>query len=136
MKIFYNAVLEPQPDGGFTVTFPDVPEAITEGDTEEEALFNASEVLTLTLEGRIDEGEEIPDQAFTGGVAVYPSPLCQAALLVRTSREGRPLSDLARGLQTSWAAAQRLENPRHATNIRQLERAASILGKRLVLAFE
>jgi antitoxin HicB len=136
MKIFYNAILDPQVDGGFTVTFPDLPDAITEGDTEEEALFNASEVLTLTLDGRIDEGEDIPDPAYIGGVAIYPAPLCQSAILVRKSRQGRPLSDVARVLQTSWAAAQRLENPRHATNIRQLEKAASIFGKRLVLSFE
>lgn len=136
MKIFYNALLEPQDGGGFTVTFPDLPDAITEGDTEEEAMFNAAEVLTLTLDGRIDEGDEIPDPVFTGGVSVYPSPLCQSAILVRKSRQGRPLSDVARVLQTSWAAAQRLENPRHATNIKQLERAASVFGKRLVLSFE
>jgi antitoxin HicB len=136
MKIYYNAILDPQDGGGFTVTFPDLPDAITEGESEEEALFNASEVLTLTLEGRIDEGGELPDPAFTGGIAVYPSPLCQSALLVRKSRQNRPLSDVARVLQTSWAAAQRLENPRHATNIRQLEKAASVFGKRLVISFE
>ena len=136
MKISYDAVLTPQPDGGFTVTFPDLPDAITEGDTEEEAMYNAAEVLTLTLDGRLEEGEEIPVPLFCNGVTVYPSPLCQAAVLVRTARQGRPLSDIARILNTSWAAAQRLENPRHASNIRQLERAASIFGKRLVLSFE
>jgi antitoxin HicB len=72
MKISYNAILTPQVGGGFTVTFPDLPDAITEGDSEEEALFNASEVLTLTLDGRIAEGEDIPEPVFRGGVAVYP----------------------------------------------------------------
>jgi antitoxin HicB len=136
MKIAYNAILEPQPEGGFTVTFPDLPDAITEGDTEEESLFNAAEVLTLTLDGRMAEGEDIPEPVYQQGCAIYPAPMCQAALLVRKSRKNRPLSDIARVLQTSWAAAQRLENPHHATNIRQLEKAASIFGKRLVLSFE
>jgi hypothetical protein len=36
----YAAVLEAQPEGGFTATFPGIPEAITEGDTREEALFH------------------------------------------------------------------------------------------------
>ncbi len=136
MKIAYYARLEPQPDGGFTVTFPDLPEAITEGDTEEEAIYNASEVLTLTLDGRMAEGEPIPEPLYQEGMMIYPSPTCQAAILVRFSRQARPLSDIARTLHTSWAAAQRLENPRHATNIRQLERVASMFGKRLVLSFE
>lgn len=136
MKISYNAILDPQPEGGFVVTFPDLPDAITEGDSEEESLYNASEVLTLTLDGRMEEGEDIPDALYQGGYAVYPAPTCQAALLVRMSRRNRPLSDVARALHTSWAAAQRLENPHHATNIRQLEKAASVFGKRLVLSFE
>ena len=136
MKIAYYAKFEPQPEGGFTVTFPDLPEAITEGDTEEEALYNASEVLTLTLDGRMAEGEPIPEAVYLEGMMIYPSPTCQAAILVRFSRQSRPLSDIARTLHTSWAAAQRLENPRHATNIRQLERVASMFGKRLVLSFE
>ena len=37
----YPATLTPDPDGGFTVTFRDVPEAITEGDTRDEALRRA-----------------------------------------------------------------------------------------------
>lgn len=136
MRIAYQAVLKPQPGGGFTVTFPDLPDAITEGDSEAEALFNAAEVLTLTLEARMDEGVAIPKPSSRQGAWVYPSPPCQAALLIRKTRAKRPLSDLARTLQTSWAAAQRLENPHHATTIQQLDRAASAYGKRLVLYFE
>jgi antitoxin HicB len=129
-------MIEPQPEGGFTVTFPDLPDAITEGDTEEEALYNAAEVLTLTLDGRLEEGGTIPEPAYLEGVQIYPHPLCQAAVLVRKCRMDRPLSDIARVLQTSWAAAQRLENPHHATNIRQLDKVASVFGKRLVISFE
>lgn len=136
MKIAYQARLEPQPGGGFTVTFPDLPDAITEGETEAEALFNAVEVLTLTLEGRIDEGEAIPKPGKHRGIWVSPSPACQAALLVRQIRAERPLSDLARTLETSWAAAQRLEDPHHATTVRQLDRVAAAYSKRLVLYFE
>ena len=40
----YPATLTPDPDGGFTVTFRDVPEAITVADTQEEALLRAGEV--------------------------------------------------------------------------------------------
>jgi antitoxin HicB len=39
--IRYAAVFAPQTEGGYTVTFPDLPEAITEGDDRDSALFNA-----------------------------------------------------------------------------------------------
>jgi antitoxin HicB len=49
-----------QIDQRYTVTFFDLPEAITEGETLEEAYTNAAEVLALTLEGRSVERIEIP----------------------------------------------------------------------------
>jgi antitoxin HicB len=130
-------MIELQDEGGFTVSFPDLDEAITEGDNMEEALFNAADVLTLTLESRMDEGMEIPvpsniEQAYD----IAPSSKVQAALLVRFCRGERSLADLARNLETSWPAASRLEDPHHWPSLKQLDRAASALGKRLVLSFE
>lgn len=43
-------VLDPQPEGGFTVTCPVLPELITEGDTPQEALENVSDALSALLE--------------------------------------------------------------------------------------
>ena len=40
----YPVNLEPQPNGGFVVTFPDIPEAITQGEDREEALLYAVEI--------------------------------------------------------------------------------------------
>jgi antitoxin HicB len=56
-------------------------------------------------------------------------------LLVRTLRQaqGKSVADMARALHTSWPAAQRLEQPRANPTLRQLERAADALGKRLVI---
>jgi antitoxin HicB len=56
MKIAYPARFEPQPEGGFTVTFPDLSEAITEGDTLDQARFNAAECLSLALDVRMELG--------------------------------------------------------------------------------
>lgn len=132
----YAAVFAAQPEGGFTVTFPDVPEAITEGDDREAALFNAQEALTLCLEQRMEDGEPIPAATkVKNGVWVEPAASVQAALLVRGAREaqGKSLADMARALHTSWPAAQRLEQPRGNPTLKQLERAAGALGKRLVV---
>lgn len=138
-KIRYQAILEPQPEGGFTVTFPDIPEAITEGDTREEAIFNATEALGLCLDVRMEQDEALPKPTRTeGGEWITPSAPVQAAVALKHLREsqGKTLSDMARLLGTSWPAAQRLERPNANPTLRQLDRAAAATGKRLVLSFE
>jgi antitoxin HicB len=67
---------------------------------------------------------------------IAPDAKTQAAILIRRMRGDRPVSELARALETSWPSAQRLEDPKHWPSLRQLEKAASALGKRLVLSFE
>lgn len=139
MKIEYPYTLEPQPEGGYLVQFVDLPEAFTEGETAEEAAFNAREVLSLVLEQRLADGASIPapSRAETGYRAA-PEAAVQSALLIHLARETehKSLADLARALGTSWPAAARLEDPRHWPTLRQLDRAAAALGKRLVLALE
>lgn len=137
MEIRYPAVLTP--DGaGYVVRFIDLDEAITEGDSLEEALFNAAEVLSLTLNGRMAEGMEIPLPTAGGEPThwVAPDAKTQAAMLIRHARGGRTLADLAHAMETSWPAAKRLEDPNHWPTLKQLEKAAAVLGHRLVLSFE
>lgn len=57
----FTIVLTPQPEGGFCVTAPELPEVVTEGDTEEEALAMAKEAIELALEHRLAEGEQLPE---------------------------------------------------------------------------
>ena len=45
----YSVILEPQEGGGFTVLVPALPEVVTEGDTEQEALANAGEAIRAIL---------------------------------------------------------------------------------------
>ncbi len=52
--------LELQPEGGYTVTSPLLPELITEGDTVEEALANAEDAFAVVLEIYEDEGRPLP----------------------------------------------------------------------------
>ena len=141
MKIAYQCKIDKQEDGKFLVTFPDFEEAFTEGDSLEEAIFNAQEVLTLTLDGRMDEGMEIPEpttlKSTKGSIyTIYPSPRVQAALLVRFIRSDKSMAELARSLETSWPAASRLEDPHHWSSLRQLNRVAEVYGSQLVLSFE
>jgi antitoxin HicB len=59
----FSVVLEPQEDGGFTVLVPALPEVVTEGDTEEEALANVHEAIRAILAYRRDHGIAIPADA-------------------------------------------------------------------------
>jgi antitoxin HicB len=59
----FSVVLEPQEGGGFTVLVPVLPEVVTEGDTEEEALANAGEAIRAILAYRRDHGIAIPADA-------------------------------------------------------------------------
>lgn len=137
MKLLYPYTVEPQEGGGFFVQFVDIVEAFTEGATLEEAAFNAAEVLTGLLAYRLEKGEPLPEPSpAEGRPVVSPSAAVQSALLLREARGDRPLSDLARALETSWAAAQRLEDPKHWPSLKRLDRAARVLGKRLVLSLE
>jgi antitoxin HicB len=59
----FSIVLEPQEGGGFTVLVPALPEVVTEGDTESEALANAEEAIRAVLAYRRDNRIAIPADA-------------------------------------------------------------------------
>jgi antitoxin HicB len=138
MDIRYPAILEAQENGALLVRFVDLEDTFTEGSTLDEALFNGAEVLSAMLGCRLDHDLPIPDPspAGEGLYLIAPDARTQAALLIRRARGDRSLAELARSLETSWPSAQRLENPRHSPTLRQLEKAAAALGKRLVLVLE
>lgn len=53
-------ILEPQPEGGYTVTSPLLPELITEGETISECLVNMEDAFAVVLEIYEDEGRALP----------------------------------------------------------------------------
>jgi antitoxin HicB len=59
----FSVVLEPQEGGGYTVLVPALPEVVTEGDTEQEALANAEEAIRAIVAYRRDHGLSIPADA-------------------------------------------------------------------------
>ena len=57
---FYPAALTPDPEGGATVVFRDLPEAITYGVDDEDVRMMAGEVLGLAVAERMERGEKVP----------------------------------------------------------------------------
>ena len=56
----YPAIFEPAEEGGFVVTFPDIPEAITQGEIAEDAMAHAADVLESALDWYLESGRPIP----------------------------------------------------------------------------
>jgi antitoxin HicB len=53
-------VFTPQPEGGYTVTSPALPELVTEGDTLEEAQHNVRDAFEAVVELYQDSGRDLP----------------------------------------------------------------------------
>ena len=67
MRTFvYSARFEPGDEGGVVVSFPDVPEAITQGDDHADAMRQAQEALGLALLTYPKRGLPIPDAKSKG----------------------------------------------------------------------
>jgi antitoxin HicB len=60
MAFGYRYELERQENGWWLVRFPEIPEALTEGETEEEARTNAPDCLIAALEGYVKAGRALP----------------------------------------------------------------------------
>ena len=59
-KLFYPAIFHKAEEGGFWVSFPDLPECLTEGDNMEQAYEMAVDALGLSLTSRESENQVIP----------------------------------------------------------------------------
>lgn len=74
-------VFHPQPEGGFTVTSPVLPELVTEGDTLEEAYSNVSDALAAVIELYAEQGRALPGgvELPTSGGVVWSDALVEVA---------------------------------------------------------
>lgn len=128
----YPVVLEAQPEGGFVVTFPDVPEAITQGEDKDEALLYAVEALESALLFYIGDRAPLPvPSEALGRPTVRPSALECAKLGVyqAMTEQGLRKTDLARRLGWHLPQVDRLFDLSHASRFDQIEAAARALGR-------
>ncbi|GHU26983.1 antitoxin [Betaproteobacteria bacterium] len=135
----YPVILTPDGDT-VLVTFPDVPEAITFGVDEDEALLQAIDALETGLSFYVDSRKPLPtpSKPARGQKTVSPSPLeCAKLGVYQTMMEqGVKKSELARRLGWHMPQVDRLFDLHHASKLDQIEQAANMLGKHLVLSLK
>lgn len=124
------------PDGDtLLVTFTDVPEAITFGVDEDEALLNAVDALETGLSFYVDARMSLPavSQPAVGQKTVRPSALECAKLGVyqAMTEQGIKKTELARRLGWHMPQVDRLFDLRHASKLDQIEAAAIVLGRHI-----
>ncbi len=128
----FPARLVPDEEGRLVVHFPDLPEALTDGADETEALSEAADCLSEALAGRINRGEDIPppSRLRRGQHWVSPDPTTalKAALYSALRTRRMTVADLARRLDIDHRQAARLVDPRAASKLTSLEAALSTLG--------
>jgi antitoxin HicB len=147
MPHVYSALLEPEPDGGFTVTFPEIGFGATYGETWDEARRQAEDMLEEAVLGLIAHGEEVPEPAPQIDAAAedgtHRAPIALPALtaakleLYRAMRDaGLDAAQLAERLDWPAKKAIHIFDGYHAVRLEQLEAALAALGRRLVITSE
>ena len=123
--------------GGFVVTFPDVPEAVTQGDTMEEAMAMASEALELALTFYTEKWADIPEpsQLKRGMRMVRVPALSEAKFRLYSALRGAGIKkvELARRMKCSPSQVDRLLDITHHSRLDQIEAAFAAVGKRLAI---
>src|SRR5258708_20236645 len=127
----YRYTLERQENGWWLVRFPDVPEALTEGETKDEACENAVDCLMTALEGYVKAGRAIPrPTAIRSGEERLALPsLVTAKLAVYDTMRAHGWSKLklAKQLGVAENSVRRLLDLRHSSQMRLIDETVARL---------
>ena len=137
MQYAYPCTLTPDEEGWLTVTFPDVPEAGTDGKTREEALELAEDALAVALAGYVHNRRDIPAPGTVkpGRYLVVLPPVVAAKLALYTTMRAQGITKvaLADRLGVSESAVRKLTDPDHRSHIGRVENALRLLGRKLLI---
>jgi antitoxin HicB len=130
----YPVTITPD-DGQFTVTFPDVPEAVTFGETRDVALQRAQDALLTIFDAFMKDRRDIPAPSQTSGDAIELPGLESAKIeLYRAMRTGNVgKAELAKRLHWHLPQVDRVLQVKHGSQLEQMEAAFAALGKKLVV---
>lgn len=134
----YPATLTLAEEGGFVVMFRDIPEAITQGDDEAEALAMAADALLTAMDFYFEDRRPIPAPSKArNGEYLVALPLGAAAKVLLLNemieQKVRP-ADLARLMGMKPQEVNRIVTLAHPTKIDTLAAALRALGKDLTVS--
>jgi antitoxin HicB len=133
--MFYPVTLTKDNNGTILVRFPDVPGAVTFGDTKEEALTHAVDALLTVFDAYMKDKRDIPaPSAIKGTFVEVPALDASKLTLYQTMREEKvSKSELGRRLKWHLPQVDRVLQVRHGSQLEQLEAAFAAVGKRLTV---
>ena len=134
--MFYPVTLTKDSNGTILVKFPDVPGAVTYGDTREEALARAVDALLTVFDAYMKDKRDIPAPTTSKGPGVEVPVLDASKItLYQTMREKRiNKSELARRLDWHMPQVDRVLKMRHDSRLEHVDAAFRAVGKRLTFA--
>jgi antitoxin HicB len=137
----YPVLFEPQPEGGYLITFPDFDWGISQGDAEGDSRMMATALLQTMIQKHIRDGEPLPKASRLRGrkYRLIRLPAMQAAKaeLYRQFRaSGLRKIDLASRMGIPKTVVDRLFDLDHHTRMNQIEAAFEALGKRIGIVVE
>ncbi len=137
MNTWVFGVSMPFENGRYRVSVRDLPEVVTSGRTETEALGQAVDAIEISIGLRIRKGEALPVcspvQAGEHAVSMSARATVKAAVYETWREAGITKSELARRMGRDIVEVRRILEPGHGTKIDQLEEAVKALGKRLTI---
>jgi antitoxin HicB len=133
----YPACFTPTDEGGFVVSFRDIPEALTQGENEVEAFDMAADALLTAMDFYFEDARTVPPPSSAlEGERLVALPLSVSAKVMllneMIAQQIRPV-DLARLMGVKPQEVNRIIDLNHATKIDTLAAATAALGKELEL---
>lgn len=140
MNAAYPVSLTMDENGQLLVQARDLPEVLTWGETEADALAMAEDAIAVVVSAALDEGREVPKPStpLPGEHLVSLSAQLGAKLAVLRAwrASGITKSKLARRLGVAEKEARRILDPHYNTKLDMLDAAARALGRRLVVTLD
>ena len=134
MNMSYPVTFKKYHGGQVGVFFADVPEAITSGSNEAEALDRAQDALTVALSGYLDDGRSlpVPSKSKRGQALVVLPPRVAIKLAIHEAmcEQGVTQAQLGELLNIDGRQVRRILNLDHESKLSQLEAALAALGLR------
>lgn len=133
IKFWYPVSVKKDSQGFYMASFPNFPEAVTDGATRIEALQESIDCLAEAIAGRINRGDDIPQSARQTRVPVPAQMAIKAGLYLAMRESKIKNTELAKKMEVDEKEVRRLLDPYHSSKLPRIEAAMKALGKHIMV---